>query len=264
MTLSFKEQVKHEKDFFKCGNLCNNNKLETFNHEIFQRVYTVPVKTRLELRNQPNENRISEQAQVIDDESELYTLNINNSRCPTKKYQMQHKTNPDLSNNINYYGAENMNLVGIHNKLPDTKSKCTSSNSIHNEHSQNRKHNNIDTYSNTLNVCSKSSLWKPCLQGSYLRGSNPAAAQTDVRYGKLVNDNSKNYWLNYMDISNTSSGTLYNHQKIGNRMTHYTTEQSLPFMLEDVRVRKIPDNKVSCTDMFNNMTRRKCLFETLS
>ena len=38
-------------------------------------------------------------------------------------------------------------------------------------------------------------------------------------------------------------------------------KESLPFMLEDVRVRKIPDDSIqNCQNLFNNMTKRKSLF----
>lgn len=256
--LTYKEQINKEKDFFKSSCLCNNNKLEIQNHEIFQRIYSAPVETRVEVRKLPNENRISEQGQVIDIESDLYTLQIDNTKCPSEKYQKPIIKNPNISNNINLYGMETNNLVGIHNKLPNSNKDCNDT--IENYEDYGKKYNNVDVYSNTLNVCSTPPTWNSCQKGSYMRGTYPAAAQSDVRYGKLHDEKSKNYWLNYVDVSNTSSDTLYNHKKIGNRMTHYTIEQSLPFMLEDVRVRKIPETNVSCTDLFNNMTRRKSLF----
>lgn len=284
-----------EKDIFLPGNICNNNYMIWQNQNLFKRNFVLPTNvkndklyykhmyitprseasgqcTNSKHINQLNElkNKIGNPqkcknqdpsclsccsgfAGVINQESDLFLLDYLDTKCPSKKYQMPiMKTNVPISK-CPPQPTDN-DLVGIKNP---SQEMCPQSEWAIVGPSQ----------FNVRNVCSDQARLNECEYNNYLKGPNAAGAETDISYNlnfKQCSSNkplveNKNKWIKFTEISNLSSDIPY--KPIRDQLVDYTYYNSDPFMLEDVRVRKIPPPKIQeCTNLFNNMTRRKCLF----
>jgi hypothetical protein len=264
-----------EKDFYLPNNYCNNNKSNNENSQIFLRNFLSPLSNIPAIPEPFNDNinnsmknnkctkyRTSEFSKIINDESKLFNLEYLNTKCPSNKPQVNkliNSLNTNLNNNNTNVNINNIipssNLVGIHNKQ--------------NEHKYNTEVD-IISQKNNRTICTDPGGWNGCEYNTYLKGPNAAAVQTDVHYYMSgtndlffdkTNYKEKNYWTNYTEISNISSNIPL--EPIKNRLVDFTNRDSTPFMLEDVRVRKTKEPKLpECNNLFNNMTKRKNLFQS--
>lgn len=193
-------------------------------------------------------------SKVIDTESDLFMLDYPNTLCPSKKFQI-----PKINNHIPSQKCPpppiDNNIVGIKNPsqemCPESEWAITGPGSW-----------------NVRNICNDPARLNKCEFNNYLRGNNAAGAETDITYNlRIKNCRSpappipiENNWVQFSEISNLSSDIPY--KPIKDQLVNYTYYKSKPFMLEDVRVRNKPvSNQQECTNLFNNMTRRKSLFQ---
>lgn len=281
-----------ERNFFLPGNFCNNNSQIRRNKNLFERNFVLPTNVKdgklymkkqyigpreepsgpclnsnhqnqiTELKNKLEENNCQQNnckpccsnfAGVINEESDLFRLYYYNTRCPSRKFQVTGLANKGIPYTNNYNNNTSNNIVGIKNPeeelCPETQwtvEPCFAN--------------------NVRNICNDPSGLDKCEYNNYLRGTNAAAAQTDVRYNMTNCRPStqdipiQNNWRDFTQISNLSSDIPYD--PIRNRLVDYTNICSNPFMLEDVRVRKKPIDRLQpCNNLFNNMTRRRNLFQ---
>lgn len=277
-----------EKQFYLPGNICNNNVSIKKNQQIYERnfilpsniqdnkLYQQPVSYQSRpissyLCHQDNSKKDQKQdkkkclqkcssgskynnicslkARVINQESDLLGLYHYDTKCPKRKYIM---TN---SNDIAFDPFKiDPNLVGVKNPA------CSFNSTYKSVSDPNYPETNI-------NLCLDPERLPQCRYNNYLQGQKPAAAQSDVqacsrnlRDCHFEKNQAPSNWTDYLQISNSSSDIV--HPTISNQLVQYTMKESLPFMLEDVRVRKIPDDSIqNCQNLFNNMTKRKSLFE---
>lgn len=193
-------------------------------------------------------NYCSGYSTLVNQESDLYRLYNYDTKCPKLKMKMKYIDNPSSISNSEQNLGVNQPLVGIINPY------C------------NLKENSIFG----VNKCFNKNITQKCLDSSrlpfcdfdnYLTGNNVAASKSDVRNnqdGQSCRPLGENHWKNYLQISNISSDIRC--QPIKNEIVNYQFVESNPFMLEDIRVLKKPDSKIQpCQNLFNNMSRRKCL-----
>lgn len=193
-------------------------------------------------------NYCSDYSKVINQESDLYRLYNYDTKCPKLRMKLKYLDNPSSLPNTELNLGSHQPVVGIINPYCNLKH-----NSVFQVHPSFNK--------NVVQRCSDSQRLPLCDFQNYLQGTNAAAAQTDVRdnmSGKSCYPYEKNTWNKYRQISNTSSNIQS--RLIKNEIINYQYPQSNPFMLEDIRVLKKPDSNIQpCENLFNNMSRRKCL-----
>ncbi len=240
----------------KCVNSNINNQIELLKNQLNDKSNSKKKKNNCPCKGLDPECRscCSGFSGVIDVESDLFMLDYLNTRCPSKKFQIP-KINNHIPNQKCPSPSVDNNIVGIKNPsqeiCPQSEWAITGPGEW-----------------NVRNICNDPSRLNKCEFNNYLRGSNAAGAETDITFNTRIKNCQtstppipiKNNWVQFSEISNLSSDIPY--KPIRDKLVNYTYYNSRPFMLEDVRVRKTPpSNQQECTNLFNNMTRRKSLFQ---
>lgn len=269
--------MNQEKSFFLPTNICNNQEYIQRNQKNFERnfvradnsegnktfqkhqyISSRPAPTGLcfpQPKPIPKEctklnNLCSDYSKVVNQESDLYRLYNYDTKCPKLKMKLKYIDNPSFIPENQQKIENTQPVVGIVNPYGNlTQNSIFGVNTVYNK--------------NVIQSCSDSSRMGLCDFDNYLQGKNAAAAQSDIRNSLSKIDhlpNQFNKWRYYLQLSNASSNI--EHQPIKTDIINYQYPESNPYMLEDVGVIKKPDSNIQpCENLFNNMSKRKCLVQ---